>query len=92
MQMSDPYETRRPWPNWAAIQKETLGNLGFTDQWEAKMTRKQELERIIFLNQQLIVMLEAEGKPADIARETIRQARREMWALESQSALKCVNW
>jgi len=45
--MSDPYETRRPWPYWAKQQKETLDRLGLTDEWEAKMTRKQEIERLI---------------------------------------------
>ena len=89
--MSDP-RTRQPLAYWQNQQKETLDKLGLTDEWRDKMTRKQEIERAITLNQQAIVLLEAEGKPADIARETIRQARREMWALESQSALKCVNW
>ena len=31
--MSNPYETRRPLPYWAAIQQEILDNLGFDETW-----------------------------------------------------------
>lgn len=88
--MNDPYETRRPKEYWANMQKEALDDLKFTDEWEAKMTRKQELKRSVTLNQQAIVLLEAAGQNADKARESIRRARREIWALEQ--SVQCVNW
>ena len=51
---------------------------------EAKMTRRQELERHITLNQQAVVLLEAVGRSAESAREAIRSARREIWEIDMQ--------
>ena len=48
------------------------------------MTRRQELERHITLNQQAVVLLEAVGRSAESAREAIRSARREIWEIDMQ--------
>jgi len=80
--MSDPYETRRPWPYWAAMQKETLDKMGFTDEWRDRMTRKQEIERLIELHEQALKLL-TESNPKLYAAE-IDKKEKDLAALRMQ--------